>query len=73
MKIWHGGKEYDIPTREDGSIDEAALREASSIARNRVLIHQHVDGANEVVNPGQAVFAQPDDRFADTPIRERGK
>jgi hypothetical protein len=72
MKIWYQGKKYTVPTAEDGSIHEAAIREAISVAGDRVLIRQRGDGSNEVINPGQKLFVEPDDRFKDQPIRERG-
>jgi len=72
MKIWYQGKKYTVPTAEDGSIDDAAIREAIAVAGDRVLIRQRGDGLNEVINPGQKLFVESDDRFTDQPIRERG-
>jgi hypothetical protein len=72
MKIWYQGKKFTVPAAKDGSIDEEAIRETIAVAGDRVLIRQRGDGSNEVINPGQKLFVEPDDRFTDQPIRERG-
>jgi len=64
--------EYDVPTRDDGTIDVDAVKKAAGISPDRLVIRQDPDGSNHIINPGDEVAARPGDRYTDSPIHKRG-
>jgi hypothetical protein len=73
MRCMINCQEFDIPTREDGTIDVDAIKRAAGISQDRLVIRQGHDGRNEVLNPGGEASAQPGDRFMDAPIHKQGE
>ncbi|MCK4658176.1 MAG: hypothetical protein KAV82_01520 [Phycisphaerae bacterium] len=66
------GKELDVPTRDDGTIDVDAIKKAAGISPDRLVIRQNRDGSNQVVNPGDEICARPGDHYMDGPIHKNG-
>jgi hypothetical protein len=72
MRQFINGREYDIPTNPDGSINSNTLRKASGIPSNRALIMQNPDGSNRMVNPGQNLNVRPGQHYSDMFLHKRG-
>ena len=72
MSFMINSREYDVPTRDDGTIDVDAVKKAAGISPDRLLIRQDRDGSNHVVNPGDEISAQSGEHLTDSPIHKRG-
>jgi hypothetical protein len=72
MRVMINGREFDVPTRSDGSVNSNAIRRAAGISGSRPLLMKNSDGSNQMVNPGEDVFAAPSQHFSDAPRHRRG-
>ena len=72
MRQFINGREYDIPTRSDGTIDVDTLRRAVGIPSNRALVMQKQDGTNQIINSGQRLKVNPGQHYSDMPVHRRG-
>jgi len=72
MRQLINGREYEIPTHSDGTIDVDTLRRIVGIPGNRALVMQNNDGTNQVVNPGQRLRVNPRQQYSDMPVHKRG-
>ena len=66
------GQMYDIPTNPDGSIDINTVKKVAQIPPNRAMILKHPGGSNEIINPGEKFFVDPEQDFSDAPLHKRG-
>lgn len=66
------GREYEIPTSDDGSVPAEAIRRAAGIPSDRPIILKGRDGANRVVNPGEKLLIDSRQHFSDMPAHRRG-
>ena len=73
MIIYAGGREVEVPTDDQGTVNVAELRQAANIPGNRMLIHQKPTGENEIVAKYGQVNLNPYDHFMDSPRAVRGK
>ena len=73
MRVMVNGREIEVPTDSDGSVNSDAIRRAAGIPDDRVLIKQDSAGGNELVNPGDAVVCGPYQHLTDGPIHRRGE
>ncbi len=67
------GREIEVPTDADGSIDSDKLREVASVPAKRPLVLQLPDGRNEVINPGEVIKVRPGSHFMDMALHDRGR
>ena len=63
---------HEIPTNSDGTIDADELRKRGCIPKNRALIIEKPNGANEIINPGQKLMVKPGEYVSDMPLHIRG-
>ena len=72
MRRMINGREFEIPTSRDGSINSDVLRRAASIPPDRPLVLQRDNGSNEIINPGEKIRPGSADHFSDMPAHRRG-
>ena len=72
MKVMINGREIEVPTHSNGSVDSDMLRQAAGIPPTRALVSQKADGSNQVINPGERVSSWPGANYRDLPLHERG-
>ena len=71
MKIFAGGREIEVPTR-DGKANVEDVKRAAGIPDERMLVQQKLDGGNSIL-PQKGIFdLKPSDRFTDAPRARRG-
>ena len=67
------GREVEVPTKADGTIDSEALKTVAGIPADRPLVLMRPDGSNHLINPGQKVVVNPGQYFSDLPRHTRGR
>ena len=71
MRIFAGGKEVDVPTR-NGRANVVDVKRAAGIPDDRMLIQQKPDGGNSILPQNGEFDMKPSDRFMDAPRARRG-
>lgn len=67
------GKDFSIPTADDGRVHTADLRRAANIPSNRQIVVKRPDGSNELLNSGQMTYINPQDHIDHLPNHKRGQ
>lgn len=73
MRIFSGGREIEVPTEPQGTMDVVDLRRSVDIPDDRVLVQQKPTGENIILPKTGLVHIHPDDRFMDAPRAVRGE
>jgi hypothetical protein len=72
MKMFVNGREYDMPTNDQGNVDVVDVRRAANIPQGRAIIMQRPTGENYIMPKNGAIRCNPYDHFIESPRARRG-
>ena len=73
MRHMINGREFEVRANADGSVPADDIRRAAGIPSDRALVLKRPDGSNQVINPGEKIYAASGGHFADMPSHRRGE